>query len=284
MPYSIERFGTVILPTLSTLADIGTGPSRAILIELPSGGWFDGYGDQQAPRGNHRISKRGEILDTDAEALLDAYNALMALRGKRAKLYRRALATDEVHWTYARFDETSATMRPGEVTHRPVNLQFTRISPIWYGQRYGSWTFDSGVDFDDGYFFDEASNTVTLNTSPKTVPTPNAGNAVVTNAIITIVAGSSALTSLTINLVNALGTMALVFNGTVTSGQSLVIDCGAKSVLNNGSNAYNNLTLGGAHNIGPWLALYPGANDISVVKTGGSTNSTITISYSDGWE
>jgi len=66
-------------------------------------------------------------------------------------------------------------------------------------------------------------------------------------------------------------------------GTDLVIDCGARTVTNNGVEAYDELTLGAGHVVAEWLRLPPGNTTVAVTRTGGDNTSAIEIAFDDGW-
>ena len=81
------------------------------------------------------------------------------------------------------------------------------------------------------------------------------------------------------------GVSYLTWAGTITDGQALVIDCGARTVKNNGVDAYSGLTLHSTnHVIDDWLRLEPGNNSVLVAYTGGNGTSTALFNFNDLWE
>lgn len=276
----LERFGTVTLPVYNPDGDIGPSPSRSGTVNIP-GGAYDAYGNDQAPRETTTITRRCTLIEDTPAALQTALDELRSLRGKRDRLYAR-MQDDTVRWHWARLLRVVVPKKPGNVVNQEIELIF-ELPPIWwYGERTGDgWVLDAGEYFDAGLTLDESGGLFTLNTSPKNVTINNGGNATVTNAVITVTAAGTDITALTIA---KSGETQLVYSGTIAVGQALVIDCGAWSVENNGSDDYANFALGASHAIEEWLHLSPGNNTITVTKTGGSAASTIGIEFYDGWE
>lgn len=278
MSYKLERFGATLLPFVNPTPDVGTGPSRENVLELPDGSLYNMAG-ARAARAKTVIPLQATLLGTKA-ALDSAYDDLRALRGTQAKLWRRR-ADNSLQWCLAVMMSIQA--RPDyRIPHKlDIDISFLMLSPHWYGLRHdGGWYLDDGEYFDDGLALD-STETTTLDSSPKTITLPNDGNRELTNVLATITAGSAAITALTIEIS---GLVDLEYSNTVAAGQSLVIDAGARSVLNNGVDAYADLALGSGHATGKWLELEPGDNDLVVTLTGGSTDSTITFEYYDAWE
>ncbi len=124
--------------------------------------------------------------------------------------------------------------------------------------------------------FFQATNKIrvaqSLASSPVTFTvTPN-GN-VFSRPIIKITAGGSAITSLTIE--NLTTGQVMSYIGTIASGQSLVIDTEALTVLNNGTDDIANIT-GDTE-----LVLLPGENQIKI--TSAATGGTARIDWFDRW-
>lgn len=82
------------------------------------------------------------------------------------------------------------------------------------------------------------------------------------------------------------GSCQLVYSGTVAATKSLVIDCSPTrlSVLNDGVADWTHLDLGPSHASGAWLRLASGANSMVVARTGGGTDTYLTVAFSDAWE
>jgi hypothetical protein len=112
-----------------------------------------------------------------------------------------------------------------------------------------------------------------------TTPTiTNGGNAVVSNAVLTLTAGDVKISS--VYFIHNVTNQQMVYSADIVAGKSLVIDCGAQTVKNNAVAAYANFVVN--HN--RWLDLLPGTNALSVLITGGGTGSTLSVSFYDGWE
>lgn len=285
MAFRVEQFGDVVLPNYEPQIEGGSGEAVGSLVEIAGGGAYDTRGNNEAPLRTLKLSKRAVIYEDTRTEIREALDDLKALAGCKEKLYYRTLDSDEIRWLYARLEIVEAPREPGDVWTQDVILNWITERPIWNGAMRGSWYFDDGHYFDDGLYFDEGSTTTTLNTSPKTATVNNGGNAAVEDAIITVTAGSAAITALKIERkIGATIYEQLEFSGTIAAGNSLVIDVGAWSVLNNGVDAFDDLDLGADHASESWLRLLPGDNSIVVTFTGGSTDSTIRFDYWDAWK
>ncbi len=113
------------------------------------------------------------------------------------------------------------------------------------------------------------------------VTVSNDGNGICYDAVITITAGAANITALTISTANGTD---IDWTGTLTAGNALLIDCGAKSIKNNGVNAYSGFAYGGSHTANSWLELLPGDTAITIDRTGGSTDSTVRVLFREIWE
>jgi hypothetical protein len=282
MPFWYERFGTTTLPIYEPKDEIGTAQARPGLVRT-TGGFFAAVGSETLDADSKRIHIRRQIVETTSAALLTTYYALRALRGVRDKLYRRR-DDQAVEWAYAWLVECDSTREPKNITVLTVDLTFELLSTQWYGAEHNAgWTFDSGEYFDTGLYFDSQDFLFTLDSSPKTVTVTNGGNDTVRNVIMTITAGALAITNLVIKRkVSSTTYEHLVYAGTIAAGESLVIDCGADSVENNGVGDYANFSRGASHQTNWLLQLLAGNNSIEVTITGGSTDSTILFTFSDG--
>lgn len=70
----------------------------------------------------------------------------------------------------------------------------------------------------------------------------------------------------------------VLYAGTVTAGQTLVIDVGAGTVLLDGADAMDNLDP-----TTRWWSLQPGANDLTYARTSGTGTSTCQIDYREAY-
>lgn len=278
MGYSFERFGTITLPVYNR--EMNMAPVSAVQrIVATAAGAFDldgsGRAAQQFP---HPLTVEAIVFEETAAALRAALDALRAAVGTRAYLYRRADDDSTVHRALCRLTamEVQRTYEQRRA-YQPVTLQFLQLS-AWQGAST-AWTLDDGEFFDDGLSFDATSYAWSIGSSPTTRSVTNGGNLPVTDVVFTITAGATALT----NPILTGGGMDLRWTGTIAATKSLVIDCGALSVLNDGANAYSGLTLGATHAIETWCSLAPGSMDITLTVTGALTGATWGVSFRERW-
>lgn len=280
MPYELYQFGSLVLPEYDGDDDVSTGQVAPVFLDLPGGGVFDVLGTAAAKRRATPLNKLCTLLADDSAGLRTAYNLLRAKIGQRDRLWRRWDA-GFYDWCWARLTNIAARRPTGQPLEQDVDLQFVMISPHWYGGYHGGeWTLDSGILFDTGYPLD-TDEWRPLTAGANSLTITNNGNRTITNAVITIAAGSADITAakIAVPLVSE-----LQYVGTISAGNGLSIDCGAMSVINNGNEAYVYFGLTTNHHIDDWLRLEPGANTVVVTITGGGTGSAALLEYFDGWE
>lgn len=269
--YTLYKFGTQLLPIQAPVETIGTGSIETASYPLSSGGAFDALGDDVATPRVLEITKKVIISGVGAQS---EYQVLRGLVGRKKRLFRQ-WQDGTIEWATARLKGIDSERAPKHYQHIEITMHFEVYSAYWHGSFIGAWFLDNGRYLDDGLYYDSNDATYTLNTSPKTVTINQAGNAIVKDAVINITAGSSPITALTIQSAEA----HLVFSGTIAAGETLVIDCGAYTVENDGVDAISGFSLGGSHAINEWLRLNPGNNAITITITGGSVDSVAAFNY-----
>ena len=284
--YRLIRFGLIDLEHYNQVDVIGSGATPTSYFNLPEGGAIDNFGSQQKHVGTvERMSSR-RLRGATAAETEQLFFQLLALRGTRNRLYRQTKAGD-IHWQYARLVDVTA-QRSYEMTKfgngiiQDIDLRFVTQETFWRGSLGGAWYFDSGEYFDTGLSFDSAQS-FDLNSTPKviTVSTSDDIGRATTRALqITVEAGSSAITSITIART---GGESITFSGTIASGDALIIDTGTMQVTNAGNDAYDDLTLSPTADLAAWFSLVTGDNEITITYTGGGTGSTIDFKYYEAW-
>jgi len=282
--YRLVGFGFVSLEHYNQVDAIGSGVTPVAYQALPEGGAIDGYGSQQKhPGAVERSFSRRLRGGTQAE-LEQTFFQLLALRGKRDRLYRRT-ASGDIHWQYARLVEVTAT-RSYEITKynfiQDIELRVVTQDPFWRGDFGGAWYLDDGEYLDTGLSFDSAQ-TYALSSSPTPFTISigtEAGRAPIRAIRLRVTAGSAPITSITIARA---GGESLTFGGTIAIGNEMIIDTGTMQVTNDGVDAYDDLTLSPTADMAAWLAFETGDNPITVTFSGGGTGSTIDFTYYEAW-
>ena len=280
MPYVIYQFGALTLPAYNGDNDVSAGQVAPAYIDLPGGGVYDVLGAEPAKRRATLLNKICTLDGDSTAALRTSYNALRAKIGRRDRLWRKWDA-EYYEWCWARLLNITARRTTRNMLHQEVDLQFMQVSPHWYGQHHGGgWTLDSGVLFDTGYLLDE-TGWQSIAAGATNITVTNNGNRTVTNAVVTVKAGSANITALTVSVS---GISQLQYSGAIVAGKQLVIDCGDLSVTNDGADAYADFAIATNHTIDDWLRLEPGTNTVAIVITGGGTGAQALFEYFDGWE
>lgn len=284
--YRLTRFGIIDLQHYNQVDSIGSGSTPTAYQLLPEGGALDLYGSQQKHPGTVERSKSVRLTASTETALEILFFQLLALRGKRDRLYRET-STGDIHWQYARLVEVTAE-RSFEQTKfkriQDISLRFVTQEAFWRGELGGIWYFDSGEYFDSGLSFD-SEQTYSLTSSPTNIivsigQDTDAGRAPIRALRMMVTAGSSAITSITIART---GGESLTFGASIASGDQLIIDTGTMQVTNNGVDEYDNLTISPTADMAAWFSLQPGDNPITVTFTGGGTGSSIDFYYYEVW-
>ena len=272
----LERFGGVEFGRADVTDELGSA-AMVDFIATPIGG-YDHQDDSEVEDGPADITKRYTIYATTPEEVQTQLDALRALRGKRYKLWARTYG-DEVRFLWARLRRVDYRRTNRNFNSQPVSLTWRVGNQHWRGHDHTDWDLDEGYYLDDGLYLDDDGYTFTLNTAPKFVTVTHGGNRATQDVRFTITAGAAPITVLTISC----GDAEFTYTGTVAVGDQLVIDCGEQSVLNDGVDAYAGFSLGASHGIEEWILLEPGANEIEIARTGGSTNSTLLVEFQDRW-
>lgn len=156
MPYTLQRFGSVYLPTGMPVTPIGTGETVSGAVQLVDGAVFDSHGTDKAPlRLPYDLTYRAMFWSTTTALLSTAVNALKAMRGKVDELYR-LMPDGNNHWCTARLVSVRGEREVTNLRHQEIELSFQVMSP-WYGNHHGAhWHFGDGPEFGDGHCFGES--------------------------------------------------------------------------------------------------------------------------------
>ena len=277
----LYQFGTTTIPAYAYRLQADIGARTRTLQTI--GGYYDVGGTGQAAIAlPYQLTFNALVYAAGGVSALGAtLDDLRALIGTRARLWGDPMDSTAVdRWAWARLLNINYSHEYQHRKTQPYQLTFEMLS-AWNGSGHGgAWDLDAGYYFDNGLYLDDTGAT-TLDSSPKTITVANNGNYRVDNCGITVTCGATAaITALTIGIS---GLCEFTYSGTLATGKSLVIDCGAMTVTNDGADGYAALALTSNHTIPAWLRLAPGNNSVVVTLTGGSTNSEVTFTYSDGW-
>lgn len=276
--YWYIRFGSVILPKRMPQQNHGTAV-RSRFVETVNGRLdMDHLSDSLVQKKKITISG---IYATSDGNVRTQYDALLAMRGKLAKLWRQD-ADNNWYWLLARLVSVSNARSLDQYSNYiDVAAEFEPVSTKWHGYRNGAgWQINDGVSqINNGLQFNQPDETETVSPGANNITITNNGNVVVNDAIITY---SAAIATDTVTI-NAGGDQ-ISYTGTVAAGNDLVIDCGAMTVKNNGSDDYDNLSVPSTRT--HWLPLEPGDNAVTVTISYvpiSSDTSEILFDFYEGW-
>lgn len=282
--YKLTDFGSVTLPVASPKHTAGTMPTRLRIIKVLGGGVYDADGSSQAaPELPFELVYECKIKGTTAAGLRTRMDELRALRGTEARLWREAFSNGDRQWALARCMavdyDTQAQHSHG--LFQPLTITFL-VKTLWRGILHGAeWYLNTGRYLNTGLYLNMADR-VALTTTTETITVTNGGNTYTDEVLLTLEAGATPVTGLTITC----GSCQLVWSGTVAANKSLVIDCEPlrRSVLNDGVAAYSLFDTGPSHASEVWMRLVKGANSMVVTRVGGGTDTYLTVAFSDAWE
>lgn len=281
----IERFGSVTITLYDHEDDLGAPPAYSSYQDLPSGGAADGRGTAQSRTGRRAIRKRGELMASTRTELQTLADALLALREKRAELYVR-LPDDTVRSMTARCDNVIMPTTYQHSLFVPVEIIWSGLDPYWKGEQHGGgWLWDGGELWDSGAVWNEATGNVFALVAGvgAVIAVVNSGNAPLVRPILSITAGSAAITTLEITATLPDGEIDLLFAPDIAAGKTLVIDQGRRIVTNDGVDARGDLVRDPTHTIAEWLRFEPGTTNVTIAIAGGGAGATATVSGFDGW-
>jgi hypothetical protein len=233
-------------------------------VETPSGA-VDALGTGRAGVGlPYRLTVRGETVQSDFATMKTAYYKLRGLYGQRDKLYRKPDGTTATEWVYARLEAIQAQRDGDRQLAVPYTLNFQVYSPVWNGT--------------------SKVTSAALGTEPTTeIAVYNGGNADVRNPIVTITAATGVINNVTLS---ANSETSISWAGTLASAKSLVIDCGARTIRNDGTDAYSGVTFNAGHTVAYWVGLGATATTtLTVTRTaaGSDVVGKVKIAYNEGW-
>lgn len=280
----LYKFGTYEFPKYGVLDDLGAAEAPARLLPT-QGGAFDTLGpDIQADDAAAIISRSCMLIEDSVSDMQDALDDARALRGTYAKLYALT-RTGSGRWKYARCRAVQELRTGKNVLNQPIRFAFDVSDGVWRNSQTDSWTLNNTptIYLNTGYFLNSGAYTSSVlnGGSHVDITVNNGGNRAIYDPVITITAKTSAITTLLIEN-NTNGLSDWRWADSLAADESLVIDCGQMSVLNNGVDDYDEVTIGSTHFMSRWLQIDPGDNVIRIGATGG-TSSVVSITFNGGW-
>lgn len=279
--YYYTSFNGTSLSLCNPVDQSDTAPARTRFTQTASGS-FDA--DSSARSGYtfpYDLTYRFLVRNGTPATLKSTIDTIRCLVGQEGKLYRTADDGSGTTWATAR---ARRVIYDREIIHdgfQEMAIVFA-IKSFWRKERIG-WKFDSGETFDNSRTFDEGQNTFTLSSSSGVISVNHEGTADVTDAVITLTAGTDAVTGFSMfgNDWSLDFTSDTGFQ--VEPGESLVIDSSAYRVTINGANAYEHLGYTPLHTMRGWTKFEPGSRIYTYGLVGGSTDSILRITFDNQW-
>jgi hypothetical protein len=259
----ITRFASNTLPTVMPVQDIGLGRIEPGTVQLPGGRVHDAHGDDDAPVSlPYRIAVSAEVFGTGSTSLRTNINEIRALQGERGLLVRKQTPTAAERETVtARMEQFEQRRDSDHIQYAPIRLTFLVLAHPWSGT---SHTVSTAFN---------TSGTLSLICN-------NGGNAAVDDAVLTVTAEGTKMTGMTVKVTGATD---LRWAGDLATDAALELDMGGATVTNDGTDAYDELTIGADHAQTTWLRLEPGNTTITITRTGAENSSVVSVVYRDGW-
>jgi len=271
MSLYLRRFGATyagatVLPDGLATQNVMPDAMTPSMIKLPGGGVFNPWGDDEAlPQGTILVA-RGAYTAATRAALLTLVDALRAWNGKTSNLYI-STTTTAYRWRKAKISCDDQPVTPHSIAGfwQPMTLTFELEDTIWHG--------------------DDATHTITMTDAATSDEVNNAGNGLVRDIVLTYtVAGAgNTCTNLIIENEETGYICKIQYAGTIALGKALVIDCGGKTVKNDGVDAFVDFSIIKAtHTKTEWLVLGPSMDStIKVTRTGGNATDTLELDFED---
>ncbi|GEM_PF-1158297 len=243
-------------------------------------GGFDEYGVDEAPAeiGNVQGTlKLKHSLSSDMRQWLDSLRSMS--RQKKGRLYMQPVDDSaQQRWCVARLN--NLTTPHSEQSHTGVmmqaNFSFQVNDPHWYtqGTSAPAWGFFS---WGDGTVWGGSAVAQSVSGVSTDLTENVMGGTVETLPTITISCdtGQTAQNIIIQRLVGGVIKDQITYTDTLGAGDSVVIQCRAKSVKKNGVGSYANLTATRAQ----WMRLKPGANSIRVLMANSGDVANIKFAY-----
>lgn len=282
--YILDCFDKTSLPIGSPRHTASTVQSQQRMIKTLGGGVYDASGSLRAePVLPFTLTYDCKAVGATQAALRSTLDDLRALRGVEARLYRKSLDAASRQWATARLMSVDydTEARHSHGLFQPLTMTFL-VTTLWRGALHGApWYLNTGKYLNTGLFLNMADR-YALSATTSTLTITNGGNTHTDDVVLTLEAGSSPVTGLTVTM----GSCRLVYSGTVAATKALVIDCSPMrlSVLNNGVADWTHFDLGPSHASEAWLRLATGSNSMVVTRTGGGSDTYLTVAFSDAWE
>lgn len=279
MTFTLTTFGGVALPPGRPRTPVGTAPTLSRAVALPGGRMWDGDQEEQAAQAlPWEFSYSGYCYVTDEATLAAQVDAWRALRGQRLALARTmddpAGGDAQRQWCHARLLRVSATREWINRVHLELELAFLIESP-WYGTAH-----------DDLY---------ELSTPPSPAPytqslfISNVADRPITNLRLTLTPGENSWPTVVRFATRSAADRRILtefeYTGRCLAATALVIDCAARSVVNNAVNDYAHFVLTANHKREEWFYFEAGVGAwLDIVRTTAGAGDLLRLAWVDEYE
>lgn len=276
----LTRFGSYTLPLWSKRDGVSMGNMGGAVVGVIGGAGYDGYGSAIAPENMLTVTTSFEIIETTAAAVQTKRDEIRALGGTKDRLWATFPDGSE-RFANARLARVRMDRRLEYIYYQPVDLDFEIVSPGWRVLGGSPWDLGDGLFLDTGLYLDWSGDAWTPTASGYTLTITPDGNRTIADPIVAVFASVSETIS---QIGIACGDCDWTWKSTVPLSGWLLVNCGTKSVLLNGADAYSSLVLNSGHASADWLQLQPGSNTVTVTYTGNAGGTgKIAILYQDNY-
>jgi hypothetical protein len=257
------QFRDLYLQGFNAAEPNGGWPARALYQDLARDGAYRLNGTDRSSRDTRTEKRRWTLVAPDGPSLDVAFGALLNEIGNAGRLV--GVTPDFLAlWTDAELVNARAISAPRRVSGRmrgvglEIETDFLLNTPDWFEESQQVLAFSDIYDSDAG-------DMLLMDIMGATPGTPVdmtwfvRGRATTHRIVITLASGTGTVTKLA--LTNTTTGYSLTWIGSLATGDDLVIDVLLESILNDGADAYDELTLG-AHT--RWFALAAGINAVTV--------------------
>lgn len=271
------QFRDLYLQATNAREPNGGWPARASYQNLARDGAYRANGTERSPRDRRSEQRQWTLIGASQADLDSAFAALLNEIGQFGRLVGLS-ASGIALWTDAELISARALNDPRPVIGRmrgvgvDVETEFLLPTPWWFAESQDVLRFSDLYDSTAGDLLLMGVVGLTPG-SPVDMTWFVKGSAHATRMTITLTSGTGTVSKLAIT--NATTGYSLEWNGALMTGADLVLDTAPESILNDGTDAYDELTLG-AHT--RWMELAPGINAVTVEIDDTATDDSTVLS------
>lgn len=273
------QFRELYLAAMNAAEPNGGWPARPTYLDLAGDGAYRATGTERSARDTRTERRRWTLIGGSRLDLDVAFGALLNEIGQFGRLVGLTESGIAL-WTDAELLNARAVSAPRPIVGGirgmgvEVETEFMLPTPWWFAETQDMLTFSDIYDSTAGDLLLMGVGGVTPGTPVATTWFVK-GRANATRMTITLTSGTGTVSKLA--LTNATTGYSLEWNGTLATGDVLLIDTSPESITADGADAYDQLTLG-AHT--RWMELAPGINEVTVEIDDTATDDSTVLSVS----